>query len=185
MPFEFENTELKDVILVKPKVFGDDRGFFLEVYKEVDFKNAGITDDFIQDNHSKSSYGVIRGLHYQKEPNVQGKIVRCTKGRIIDVAVDIRKNSPTFLKWVKRELTEENKHQLYIPKGFAHGFLALTDIVEVMYKVSGTYSPKDENSIIWNDPDINVEWGIDFEPTLSGKDKIAKPIKEIKEEDLL
>lgn len=185
MPFEFELTELEEVILIKPKVFGDDRGFFLETYKKEDFIKAGICDDFIQDNHSKSSYGVLRGLHYQKAPNVQGKLVRCTKGKILDVAVDIRKNSPTFLKWVKRELTEENKYQLYIPKGFAHGFVALSDTVEVMYKVSGNYSPKDEGGIKWNDPDIALDWGIDFEPLLSEKDKNSKTIKEINKEDLL
>lgn len=185
MPFEFEETEIKDVILVKPKVFGDERGFFLETYKKEDFIKAGIEDDFIQDNHSKSSFGVLRGLHYQKNPNVQGKLVRCTKGKILDVAVDIRKNSPTFLKWVKRELTEENKFQLYIPKGFAHGFVALSDAVEVMYKVSGNYSPKDEGGIKWNDPDIALDWGIDFEPLLSEKDKNSKTIKEINKEDLL
>lgn len=185
MPFEFEETEIKDVILVKPKVFGDERGFFLETYKKEDFIKAGIEDDFIQDNHSKSSFGVLRGLHYQKNPNVQGKLVRCTKGKILDVAVDIRKNSPTFLKWVKRELTEENKFQLYIPKGFAHGFVALSDVVEVMYKVSGNYSPKDEGGIKWNDPDIALDWGIDFEPLLSEKDKNSKTIKEINKEDLL
>lgn len=185
MPFEFEETEIKDVILVKPRVFGDERGFFLETYKKEDFIKAGIKDDFIQDNHSKSSFGVLRGLHYQKNPNVQGKLVRCTKGKILDVAVDIRKNSPTFLKWVKRELTEENKFQLYIPKGFAHGFVALSDVVEVMYKVSGNYSPKDEGGIKWNDPDIALDWGIDFEPLLSEKDKNSKTIKEINKEDLL
>lgn len=185
MPFEFENTEIKDVILIKPKVFGDGRGFFLETYKKQDFNEAGILDDFIQDNHSKSSYGVLRGLHYQKEPNVQAKIVRCTKGKIFDVAVDIRKNSPTFLKWVKVELSEENKHQLYIPRGFAHGFVALSDIAEVMYKVSGTYSPKDEAGIKWNDSDINIDWGINFEPLLSEKDKKSKTIKEIDKRDLL
>lgn len=185
MPFEFENTEIKGVILVKPRVFGDDRGFFLETYKKEDFEKAGIIDEFIQDNHSKSSFGVLRGLHYQKEPNAQSKIVRCTKGKIIDVAVDIRKNSPTFLKWVKVELSEENKYQLYIPKGFAHGFVALSDVVEVMYKVSGKYSPSNEGGIKWNDPDINVDWGIDFEPLLSEKDKNSKNIKETDEKDLL
>ena len=185
MPFEFEKTELGGVILVKPKVFGDNRGFFLETYKKKDFISAGINEDFIQDNHSKSSYGVLRGLHFQKNPNAQAKLVRCTKGEIIDVAVDIRANSPTFLKWTKRKLTEENKHQLFIPKGFAHGFVALSDIVEVMYKVSGEYSPKDEMGILWSDKDINVDWGIDFEPNLSEKDKNAKTIKEINKEDLL
>ena len=185
MPFEFEKTSIEEVILVKPKVFGDDRGFFLETYKKEDFEKNGIKDEFIQDNHSKSQFGVLRGLHYQKNPNVQGKLVRCTKGKILDVAVDIRKNSPTFLKWVIKELTEENKHQLYIPKGFAHGFVALSDVVEVNYKVSGNYSPKDEGGIKWNDETIGIEWGIDFEPLLSQKDKEAKTIKELKEEDLL
>ncbi len=185
MPFEFCNTELEDVILVKPKVFGDERGFFLETYKKKDFEEAGIKEDFIQDNHSKSSRGVLRGLHYQKKPNVQAKLVRCTKGKILDVAVDIRVNSPTFLKWVKRELSEENKFQLFIPKGFAHGFVALSDSVEVMYKVSGDYSPKDEGGILWSDSDIKIDWGIDFEPILSNKDKISKTIQEINKEDLL
>ncbi len=185
MPFEFEKTEIDGVILVKPRVFGDDRGFFLETYKKKDFVQNGILDEFIQDNHSKSQYGVLRGLHYQKAPNVQAKLVRCTKGRIYDVAVDIRKNSPTFLKWVKRELTEENKYQLYIPKGFAHGFVALSDTVEVMYKVAGDYSPKDEGGIKWCDEDINIDWGIDFEPLLSEKDKLSKAVKDIDKEDLL
>ena len=185
MPFEFENTNIKDVILVKPRVFGDERGFFLETYKKKDFEKAGILDEFIQDNHSKSSYGVLRGLHYQKNPNAQGKLVRCVRGRIYDVAVDIRYDSPTFMKWVKVELSEDNKHMLYIPKGFAHGFAALSDAVEINYKVSGDYSPKDEGGIKWNDPDIGIDWGIDFEPLLSEKDKNAKAIKEISKEDLL
>lgn len=185
MPFEFIETEIKDVILVKPKVFGDSRGFFLETYKKEEFEKFGIKDDFIQDNHSKSSRGVLRGLHYQLNPNAQSKLVRCTKGRIIDVALDIRKNSPTFLKWVKKELTEENKLELFIPKGFAHGFVVLSDEAEVIYKVSGKYSPKDERNIIWNDKDINIDWGIDFEPNLSEKDKIAPKLKDIKDGDLL
>ncbi len=185
MPFEFEKTEIKEVILVKPKVFGDDRGFFLETYKKADFEKVGIVGEFIQDNHSKSEYGVLRGLHYQKEPNPQAKLIRCIKGKILDVAVDIRKNSPTFLKWVKRELSEENKYQLYLPFGFAHGFVALSDTVEVVYKVQGKYSPNDENSIKWNDETLNINWGIDFEPKLSEKDRCAKGIKEINKEDLL
>ena len=185
MPFEFIETEMKEVILVKPKVFGDERGFFMETYKKEDFIKGGITDDFIQDNHSKSSHKVLRGLHYQLNPNTQGKLVRCTKGKIIDVAVDIRKNSPTYLKWVNAELSEDNKYQLYIPKGFAHGFVVISPEAEVIYKVSGKYSPKDERNILWNDKDINIDWGIDFEPILSQKDKIAPEIKNIKDEDLL
>ncbi len=179
MPFEFEKTELSEVILIKPKVFEDDRGFFLETYKKDDFKKVGIDEDFIQDNHSKSVYKTLRGLHFQKNPNPQSKIVRCTRGKILDVAIDIRKNSKTFLKWVKYELSQENKYQLYIPKGFAHGFVTLSDIAEVNYKVSGNYSPEDERSIIWKDSSINIDWEINFEPILSNKDKNAKEIKEI------
>lgn len=185
MPFEFEKTEIEDVVLVKPVVFGDNRGFFMETYKQADFIKNGIEDLFVQDNHSKSSKKVLRGLHYQKNPNPQGKLVRCMRGKILDVAVDIRKNSPTFLKWVKRELTEENQQMLYIPKGFAHGFVALSDVVEINYKVSGEYSPKDEMSIKYDDSDIKIEWGIDFEPILSAKDFNAKKISELSEEDLL
>lgn len=185
MPFEFKKTEIDGVILVEPKIFGDNRGYFLETYKKKDFTENGIEDDFIQDNQSKSSKGVIRGLHYQMNPNVQGKLVSCIEGAIIDVAVDIRKNSPTFSKWVKRELNEENKSMLYIPKGFAHGFLALTETVKITYKVSGDYSPKDERGILYNDSDINIDWGIDFKPILSEKDKNLPKLREIKEEELL
>ena len=134
MPFEFEKQKIKDVILVKPKVFGDNRGFFLESYKKSDFYANGIEVEFNQDNHSKSTKGVLRGLHYQANPYGQAKLVRCSKGRIYDVAVDIRPESETFGKYVKVELSEENKHMLYIPVGFAHGFVALTDEVELLYK---------------------------------------------------
>ncbi|MCD8024313.1 MAG: dTDP-4-dehydrorhamnose 3,5-epimerase [Candidatus Gastranaerophilales bacterium] len=185
MPFEFENTKIKDVVLVKPQVFNDDRGFFLEMYKKEDFSAFGIKDDFNQDNRSKSSFGVLRGLHYQKNPNAQAKLVSCVKGKILDVAVDIRKNSPTFLKWVKYELNEENKYMLYLPQGFAHGFIALSDWAEVIYKVSGRYSPKDEMTIAWNDKDIKIDWELNFEPILSNKDKKALQISETSEEDLL
>jgi dTDP-4-dehydrorhamnose 3,5-epimerase (EC 5.1.3.13) len=130
MPFEFIKTDIKEVILIKPKVFEDERGFFLESYKKSEFEENGITDVFIQDNHSKSVKGVLRGLHYQKEPAAQGKLVRCIKGKIFDVAVDIRKNSPTYGRWVGYELSEENKLMLFIPKGFAHGFLTLSEEAE-------------------------------------------------------
>ena len=131
MSFEFIKTEINEVILIKPKVFEDKRGFFLESYKKSEFYNNGIKEDFIQDNHSKSSIHVLRGLHYQKNPKAQGKLVRCVKGKIYDVAVDIRKNSKTFGKWVGEILSEENKNMLYIPSGFAHGFLTLSDNIQL------------------------------------------------------
>ena len=178
MPFEFEPQKIKDVILIKPKVFGDNRGFFMETYKKSDFIKNGITDDFNQDNHSKSSKGVLRGLHYQAAPYEQAKIVRCIKGRIYDVAVDIRKGSETFGQYVKVELSEENKQMLYIPVGFAHGFAALTDEVEIMYKASGEYAAQADRGILWCDKDINIDWDIDFEPILSDKDKKQPTLKE-------
>ena len=185
MPFEFIPQEIKDVILVKPKVFGDNRGFFLESYKKSDFYANGITVEFNQDNHSKSSKGVLRGLHYQAKPHGQAKIVRCVKGRIYDVAVDIRPNSATYGKYVKVELSEENKQMLYIPVGFAHGFVALSDEVEILYKASGEYAPHADRGIIWNDTDINIDWNIDFEPNLSEKDKVQPKFKDINKEELI
>ena len=182
MPFEFIKTEIPDVILIKPKVFQDERGFFLETYKKSDFEKAGIKAEFVQDNHSKSVKGVLRGLHFQKKPFAQGKLVRCIKGKIFDVAVDIRKESPTFGKWVGYELSEENKHILWIPEGFAHGFLTLSDEAEVIYKVSGgEYSPEHDAGIIWNDPDIDIKWPLDQvdEIILSEKDKKLPFLREI------
>lgn len=184
MPFEFEAQKIKDVILIKPKVFGDNRGFFLESYKKSDFYANGIDVEFNQDNHSKSAKGVLRGLHYQANPHGQAKLVRCSKGRIYDVAVDIRPNSKTFGQYVKVELTDENKYMLYIPVGFAHGFVALTDEVEILYKASGEYAPQADRGIIWNDKDINIDWNIDFEPLLSEKDKIQPKLCEINLEEL-
>ena len=179
MPFVFEPQKIKDVILVKPKVFGDNRGFFLESYKKSEFFKNGITVEFNQDNHSKSSAHVLRGLHFQKSPYGQAKLVRCSRGRIFDVAVDIRKNSPTFRQYVKVELSEENKNMLFIPEGFAHGFVVLSDEAELLYKASGEYAPDADCGIIWNDKDINIDWEIDFEPILSEKDKKQKSLKEI------
>ena len=184
MPFEFESQKIKDVILVKPKVFGDNRGFFLESYKKSDFYANGIDVEFNQDNHSKSSKGVLRGLHYQASPYGQAKLVRCAKGRIYDVAVDIRPDSETFGQYVKVELSEENKQMLYIPIGFAHGFVALTDDVEILYKASGEYAPQADRGVLWNDKDINIDWEIDFEPLLSEKDKIQPRLREINKEEL-
>lgn len=178
MPFKFQPQAIEEVILVEPKVFGDARGFFMETYKKSDFFANGITVEFNQDNHSKSTKGVLRGLHFQKSPHGQAKLVRCSKGRIYDVAVDIRKDSPTFGKYVKVELSEENKKMLFIPEGFAHGFVALTDEVELLYKASGEYCPDADCGILWNDKDINIDWGIDFAPILSEKDSAQRTLAE-------
>ncbi|MEA2054926.1 MAG: dTDP-4-dehydrorhamnose 3,5-epimerase [Candidatus Thermoplasmatota archaeon] len=178
MPFEFERLDIPDVVLVKPRVFEDERGFFMETYKKGDFEKAGIDIDIIQENHSKSKYGVLRGLHFQKEPYTQSKLVRCIKGKIIDVAVDIRQNSPTFKKYASAELSEDNKLMLFIPKGFAHGFLVLSNEAEIIYKVDNVYAPDYESGLIWNDPDVNIQWPID-NPVLSKKDKKLPGLKEL------
>ena len=179
MPFEFERLAINDVILVKPKFFGDNRGFFMEAYKKSDFFANGIDVEFNQDNHSKSVKGVLRGLHYQEKPYGQAKLVRCSRGRIYDVAVDIRKESETFGKYVKVELSEENKHMLFIPEGFAHGFVVLSDEAELLYKASGEYCPSADRGILWCDKDINIDWEIDFEPILSEKDKVQPLLREV------
>lgn len=184
MPFVFERQKINDVILIKPKVFGDNRGFFMETYKKTDFYANGLDVEFNQDNHSKSSKGVLRGLHYQASPYGQAKIVRCGRGRIYDVAVDIRPNSPTFGQYVKVELSEDNKYMLYIPVGFAHGFVALSDEVELLYKASGEYNPHADRGVLWNDPDINIDWNIDFEPLLSEKDKVQPKLCDINKEEI-
>nr|WP_297535055.1 dTDP-4-dehydrorhamnose 3,5-epimerase [Thermococcus sp.] len=177
MPFEFERLEIPDVILIKPKVFGDERGFFMETYKRPDFESAGIKGEFVQDNHSRSRYGVLRGLHFQREPYAQAKIVRVVRGVIYDVAVDLRKDSPTFGKWVGVILSEFNKWQLYVPKGFAHGFVVLSDVADVVYKVDNVYAPDYEGGIIWNDPDLNIDWPLD-EPIISEKDRKWPTLRE-------
>ena len=160
MPFEFKKLEIEGVVLVKPIVFSDDRGFFMETYKYSDFAKNGIKENFVQDNHSKSVKNVLRGIHFQLNPKAQGKLVRCTKGKIFDVAVDLRKNSPTFKKWVGVELSEENKYMLYIPAGFGHAFLTLSNEAEVLYKATEEYSKEHDSGIRWNDPEINITWGI-------------------------
>lgn len=179
MPFEFVRQDIPDVILVKPKVFGDSRGFFMESYKKSDFVAGGIDVDFVQDNHSKSSGKVLRGLHYQEAPYGQAKLVRCSKGRIFDVAVDIRPESNTFGKYVKVELSEENKYMLFIPDGLAHGFVVLSEEAELLYKTSAEYAPLADRGIIWNDKDINIDWEINFEPLLSDKDKVQPTLSEV------
>ncbi len=169
MPFTFKRLEIADVILVEPKAFGDERGFFVETYKKSDFVNGGIDDNFLQDNHSKSSKNVLRGLHYQKNPKAQSKLVRCIQGEILDIAVDIRKDSPSYGKWVSEILNEDNKRMLYVPRGFAHGFLVLSDTAEVVYKTGEEYSPENDAGIKWNDPEININWNCE-NPLVSGKD---------------
>ncbi|WP_099209623.1 dTDP-4-dehydrorhamnose 3,5-epimerase [Thermococcus henrietii] len=177
MPFEFERLEIPDVVLIKPKVFGDERGFFMETYKKPDFESAGIKGEFVQDNHSRSRYGVLRGLHFQREPYAQAKIVRVVRGVIYDVAVDLRKNSPTFGRWVGVILSEFNKWQLYVPRGFAHGFVVLSEVADVVYKVDNVYAPDYEGGIIWNDPELSIDWPVD-EPIISEKDRKWPTLKE-------
>lgn len=184
MPFKFERQKIEDVILVKPKVFGDNRGFFMEAYKKSEFFENGITIEFNQDNHSKSTKGVLRGLHYQKSPYAQAKLVRCSKGRIYDVAVDIRPESKSFGQYVKVELSEENKHMLFIPEGFAHGFVVLSEEAELLYKASGEYAPQADRGIRWNDETIGINWEIDFEPILSEKDMVQPFLKDVPKEEL-
>jgi dTDP-4-dehydrorhamnose 3,5-epimerase len=172
-------TRLDGVLVVEPAVFGDHRGWFMETYNEANFLEAGIKINFVQDNHSFSANkGTLRGLHYQLNPKAQTKLVRCTRGAIYDVAVDIRKGSPTFGKWFGIELTAENKKQLLIPKGFAHGFMTLTKNVEVQYKVDELYAPECDRGIIWNDPEIGIEWPMDIKPILSPKDENAPLLKD-------
>ena len=185
MPFNFIKQEIEDVVLIEPKIFEDNRGFFMESYKKSEFYANGIDVEFNQDNHSRSSKGVLRGLHYQASPYGQAKIVRCTRGKIYDVAVDIRPNSKTFGKYVKVELSEENKFMLYIPIGFAHGFVALSEKVELIYKASGEYNPNADRGILWSDNDINIDWGIDFDPIISEKDKFQPLLKDINTQEII
>jgi len=177
MPFEFEKLAIPGLILVKPKMFEDDRGFFLELYKHSDFVRGGIEEHLVQDNYSKSTKGVLRGLHYQKMPKGQGKLVICLKGRIFDVAVDIRKGSSQYGKWVGVSLTEESRHMLYVPPGFAHGFQVLSDAAEVLYKCTNEYSPADDRGIIWSDQDLNIAWPLG-RPVLSAKDSVHPQLRD-------
>lgn len=170
MPFEFTKLKIAGLVLVKPRVLKDGRGFFMESYKLSDFRKAGIKEEFVQDNHSKSAKGILRGLHFQKRPFAQAKLVRCVRGRIFDVAVDLRKNSKTFRRWYGVELSDINGLMLYVPEGFAHGFVALENGTEIIYKCSKEYSKVHDAGIRWDDPSIGVEWGVKS-PSLSEKDK--------------
>lgn len=164
-------TAIPDVLILEPKVFGDERGFFYESFNQQQFEQAvGYSVNFVQDNHSRSSKGVLRGLHYQLAPFAQGKLVRVVQGEVFDVAVDIRKNSLTFGQWVGVNLSAENKRQLWVPEGFAHGFVTLTDSAEFLYKTTNYYSPAHERCIKWNDPVLAINWPLQEEPALSGKD---------------
>ncbi len=167
-------TAIPDVLILEPKVFGDDRGFFFESFSQRLFDEAvGRKVQFVQDNHSKSKRGVLRGLHYQMAPHAQGKLVRAVEGEVFDVAVDVRKSSPTFGHWVGVHLSAENKRQLWIPEGFAHGFVVLSDSAEFLYKTTDYYCPQSESSIIWNDPELDIAWPLTVEPELSAKDAVA------------
>lgn len=170
-------TNIPDVKLLEPQVFGDERGFFMETFRDEWFKQNVADRTFVQENHSKSIKGVLRGLHYQTE-NTQGKLVRVVQGTVFDVAVDLRKNSPTFGQWVGEILSAENKRQLWVPEGFAHGFYVLTETAEFTYKCTDYYNPKAEHSLIWNDPTVGIEWPLDGEPSLSAKDLAGKRLQD-------
>lgn len=178
MPFKFERLLIPDVVLIEPVVHKDERGFFLESYKFSEFAAFGIRERFVQDNHSKSAHGVLRGLHYQRNPKAQGKLITVIHGKIFDVAVDIRKGSPTYGRWVGITLSAEDKRMLYIPGGFAHGFCVISEMAEVAYKVTEEYTPEHDAGIIWNDPDIAISWQIQH-PILSKKDATLPRLKEI------
>ena len=171
-------TDLPEVMIIEPKVFGDARGFFLESFNAKAFAEAtGVDLPFVQDNHSRSAQGVLRGLHYQIK-QAQGKLVRVVRGSVFDVAVDVRRSSPNFGRWVGVELTEDNNRQLWVPPGFAHGFLVLSASADFLYKTTDYYAPEHERSVLWNDPAIGIDWPLLGEPLLSGKDKVGALLKD-------
>ena len=171
-------TDIEDLLILEPRVFGDNRGWFTETYSKAKFQDLGIDIEFVQDNHSMSAQkGTLRGLHFQTNPKAQSKLVRCTKGRILDVAVDLRKGSATYKKWVGVELSEENKNQLLIPKGFAHGFYVLSETAEFVYKCTDYYNPQAEHSLLWNDATVGIDWHLIGEPSLSAKDLAGKVLE--------
>jgi dTDP-4-dehydrorhamnose 3,5-epimerase len=175
----FQNTPIPNLLVVEPKIFGDERGFFYESFNQRKFAEGGINEIFVQDNVSRSTKGVLRGLHYQLEPNAQSKLVSVSLGAVFDVVVDLRKGSPTFGKWFGIELSEENKKMVYVPKGFAHGFQVLSDEAEFRYKVTHFYEPAADRTLLWSDKALGIEWReLDIEPILSEKDKKGKPLSE-------
>ena len=173
-------TEIEGLLILEPKIFGDSRGYFYESYNKQRFEEVtGLNINFVQDNQSKSCYGVLRGLHFQKPPYAQSKLVRCVKGQILDISVDIRKSSPTFGKYVAVELSEDNHRQLFIPHGFAHGFVVLSEEAIFQYKCDNFYHKESEGAVAWNDPEINIDWTIPFEDViLSDKDKVNPLLKD-------
>ena len=172
-------TEIPDVLIIEPQVYGDDRGFFLESFNQKDFREkTGVNTTFVQDNHSMSLKNVLRGLHYQI-PNPQGKLVRVVNGSVFDVAVDARKSSPTFGQWVGCILSAENKRIFWVPEGFAHGFLVLSERAEFLYKTTNYYYPQYEKTILWNDADLGIDWPLDTPPILSPKDQAGQPFKSV------
>jgi dTDP-4-dehydrorhamnose 3,5-epimerase len=179
MPFTVTPTALPEVLLLEPKVFGDARGFFFESFNQRDFANVtGLNVQFVQDNHSRSAQGVLRGLHYQIQ-HPQGKLVRVTKGAVFDVAVDLRRASPRFGQWAGVELTAENFRQLWIPPGFAHGFVVTSESAEFLYKTTDYWYPEHERSLLWNDPALGIEWPLQVPPQLAAKDAAAKTLAEV------
>ncbi|MBQ9357354.1 MAG: dTDP-4-dehydrorhamnose 3,5-epimerase [Prevotella sp.] len=171
-------TEIPGVVIIEPKIFGDERGYFFESWSQKDFDEQVRPIKFVQDNESKSSYGVLRGLHFQKGKYAQSKLVRVVKGRVLDVAVDIRKNSPTFGKYVSVELTEDNHRQFFIPRGFAHGFVVLSETAVFQYKCDNLYAPQEEGALAWDDPEIGIDWGVPADKViLSAKDKEHPTLK--------
>lgn len=173
---EYKETEIKGVFVIEPKVFNDARGYFMEAWKKEEFEAHVGKVDFLQDNESKSSYGVLRGLHYQKGDSSQAKLVRVIKGKVLDVAVDIRRSSPTFGRHVMVELSEDNKRQFFIPRGFAHGFLVLSDEAIFTYKVDNPYAPQQDAGIRWNDPDLAIEWPINPKEVLTSEKDLKQPL---------
>ena len=174
-----EETALKGLLIIRPKVFEDDRGYFFESFNQARFKDYGLDLNFVQDNQSKSAKNVLRGLHFQNPPAAQGKLIQVIKGSVLDVAVDIRRNSKTYGQHVAVVLSEENKKMMYIPEGFAHGFLTLEDNTIFSYKCTNFYNPQLESSLLWNDPDLNINWGVE-NPTLTEKDKKAQLFRSFK-----
>lgn len=174
---EVIKTEIEGVVIIEPRIFKDDRGYFYESFSQREFDEKVCRTTFVQDNQSKSSYGVLRGLHFQKPPYCQSKLVRCIKGAVLDVAVDIRKGSPTFGKYVAVELTEDNHRQFFVPRGFAHGFAVMSDEAVFQYKCDNFYNKESEGSVAWNDPQLAIDWRIPFDKViLSEKDKLSKNI---------
>ncbi len=176
--FKFTPLAIPEVIMIEPTVFSDSRGFFTETYNKKEFADAGIFEDFIQDNHSYSTKGVVRGLHFSLPPHETAKLVRCVEGEVLDVAVDIRANSKTFGKWVAEKLSRENGKMLFVPKGFAHGYCVLSETSSFLYKVSEYYYPESDRGILWNDSDLAIDWGVE-NPILSEKDSKLPTFKDL------